>query len=56
MDRKHNGHAWCKVKTTNIKNDFGLGFCSDKCMATFDVKTIIMLNLFVSVSEMKSLG
>ncbi len=24
--RKHDGHAWCKVKTTNIKNDFNLTF------------------------------
>jgi hypothetical protein len=28
MDRKYNGHAWCKVKTSNIKNNFGLGFRS----------------------------
>jgi hypothetical protein len=25
MDRKYNGHVWCKVKTSNIKNNFGLG-------------------------------
>ncbi len=23
MDRKYDGHAWCKVITTNIKNNFG---------------------------------
>jgi hypothetical protein len=26
MDRKHDGHAWCKAKTTNMKNDLNLIF------------------------------
>ncbi len=26
MDKKHDGHVWCKVKTTNIKNDFKFTF------------------------------
>ncbi len=26
MDCKYDGHAQCKVKTSNIKNNFGLGF------------------------------
>jgi hypothetical protein len=26
MDRKYDGHAWCKLVTTNIKNSFGLSF------------------------------
>jgi hypothetical protein len=26
MDKKHDGHAWRKVKMTNIKNDFNLTF------------------------------
>jgi hypothetical protein len=26
MDRKHDGHAWYKVKMINIKNDFNLNF------------------------------
>jgi hypothetical protein len=26
MDRKHDGHVWYKVKTTNIKNNFNLNF------------------------------
>jgi len=26
MEEKHDGHAWYKVKTTNIKNDFNLNF------------------------------
>jgi hypothetical protein len=32
MDHKYNGHAWCKAKTSNIKNNFGLGFRSTKCL------------------------
>jgi len=26
IDKKHDGHAWCKVKTINIKNDFNYNF------------------------------
>ncbi len=26
MDRKHDGHVWYKVKTTNIINNFNLNF------------------------------
>jgi hypothetical protein len=26
MDRKYDGHSWCKVKMTNIKNNFNLTF------------------------------
>jgi len=25
MDTKYDGHFWCKVKTTNINNDFNIG-------------------------------
>jgi hypothetical protein len=32
MDHKYDGHAWCKVKTSNIKNNFGLGFRNTKCL------------------------
>ncbi len=32
MDRKNDGHAWCKVKTTNIKNDFNLIFWKARCL------------------------
>jgi hypothetical protein len=36
MDRKYNGHTWCKVKTTNIiilkKLNFFLGFINIKCL------------------------
>ncbi len=32
MDRKHDGHAWCKVKMTNINNDFNLNFRKACCL------------------------
>jgi hypothetical protein len=32
MDRKYDGHVWCKVITTNIKNSFGLNFRKVCCL------------------------
>jgi hypothetical protein len=32
MDKKDDGHAWCKVITTNIKNSFGLSFKKTHCL------------------------
>jgi hypothetical protein len=32
MDRKYDGHAWSKVITTNIKNNFGLSFRKVHCL------------------------
>ncbi len=32
MDRKYHGHSWCKVKMTNIKNDFNLHFHKTRCL------------------------
>jgi hypothetical protein len=32
MDRKYNGHVWCKLVTTNIKNSFGLSFRKVCCL------------------------
>jgi len=32
MDHKYNGHVWCKVKISNIKNSFGLGFKNTRCL------------------------
>jgi hypothetical protein len=32
MDKKYDGHAWCKLKTNNIKNMFELGFKTMKCL------------------------
>jgi len=35
MDKKNDGHAWCKVITTNIKNSFGLNFRKMFCLGNF---------------------
>jgi hypothetical protein len=32
MDRKYDGHAWCKVITTNIKNSFVFSFGKVCCL------------------------
>jgi hypothetical protein len=32
MDYKYDGHAWCKVKTSNIKNNSSLRFKNTKCL------------------------
>jgi hypothetical protein len=32
MGRKNNGHVWCKVITTNIKNNFGHSFKKACCV------------------------
>jgi hypothetical protein len=32
MGRKYNGHAWCKLQTSNIKSAFELGFRTMKCL------------------------
>jgi hypothetical protein len=32
MDRKYDGHAWCKLVTTNIKNSFGFTFRKARCL------------------------
>jgi hypothetical protein len=32
MDKKYNGHTWCKLWTSKIKNVFGLGFRTKKCL------------------------
>jgi hypothetical protein len=33
--KKNDGHAWCKVITTNIKNSFGLNFRKMFCLGNF---------------------
>jgi len=56
MDRKYNGHAWCKVKTSNIKNGFGLGFrnigARGTCTAIMILTSISSILLF----KMKYVG
>ncbi len=32
MDRKHDGHLWCVMKTTDIKNDYALTFRQATCV------------------------
>jgi hypothetical protein len=32
MDKKFDGHAWCKLQTSNIHNSFRLGFRMTKCL------------------------
>ncbi len=32
MDKKNDGHACCKVITTNIKNNFWLSFKKTRCL------------------------
>ena len=36
MERKHNGHPWCKIFTTNIKNDVDLIFRKSLCASKFE--------------------
>jgi hypothetical protein len=50
MDRKNDGHAWCKVITTNIENNFGLSFKKIRCLGHLhcvqdDLKTLCTLLL-----------
>jgi hypothetical protein len=33
MDKKHDGHPLCVVKTTHIKNNYGLNFRRFTCVA-----------------------
>jgi hypothetical protein len=56
MDRKYNGHAWCKVKTSNIKNDFGLGFRNIGAWGTCIVIMILTSISSVLLFEMKYVG
>jgi hypothetical protein len=44
MDCKYDGHVWCKVKTSNIKKKFGLGFKSTKCWGTY-IAIMIPMNI-----------
>jgi hypothetical protein len=32
MDRKYDGHVWCKVITTKIKKKFGFSFKKAHCL------------------------
>jgi hypothetical protein len=43
MDKKFNGHVWCKLQTGNINNSFGSGFRMTKCLGHLCFKMIIVL-------------
>ncbi len=32
MNKKYDGHVWCKLQTSNIKSLFRLGFKMTKCL------------------------
>jgi hypothetical protein len=32
MDKKYDGHAWCKLVTMNIKKSFGFSFRKARCL------------------------
>jgi hypothetical protein len=56
MDRKHDVHAWCKVKMINIKNDFDLIF--QKAIAWAICNVGMMRAIFFSLTNVdtKQLG
>ncbi len=56
MDRKYNGHAWDKMKMTNIKTNFELGFRSTQCLGHLCVKITLVRSLCAKVFAMKLLG
>jgi hypothetical protein len=35
MHKRHNGHAWTKTVTSNIKSDMSLSFCTSICLGHF---------------------
>ncbi len=49
VDKKYNGHAWCKLQTNNIKNSFRLGFRTQNALDICVVKMIFILcfNIFL---------
>jgi hypothetical protein len=50
MDKKFDGHAWCKLQTSNIKNSFGLGFIMMKCLVfCFNILLCVMKFLGVGI-------
>jgi hypothetical protein len=56
MDKKYNGHAWCKVKMTNIKNPCGLILKALNVWPIFIVKMVLVLCFFDQVLAMKLIG
>jgi hypothetical protein len=53
IDVKCNGHVWCKMKTTSIRNYISIGFKTTKCLAICTIKTILVACLCDMVLKMK---
>jgi hypothetical protein len=45
MDRKHDGHAWCKVKAINMKNKLNLTFGKRIAWAICNARMMVV-NIF----------
>jgi hypothetical protein len=59
MDKKYNGHDWCKVITTNINNSFGLNLRKARCLGHLhyvqdDCETLCILAFAMKSSSVVS--
>jgi hypothetical protein len=53
MDKKHDGHAWCKVNITNIKNDFNFTFQKACCLGHLQSKMKATIFFFLKYIFLK---
>jgi hypothetical protein len=56
MDKKYNGHAWCKLWTNNIKNSFKLSFRTQNALDICVVKMILVLCFNIFLHAMNLIG
>jgi hypothetical protein len=56
MDRKYDGHAWCKVNMINIKNDFNLIFRRAHYLGHCNARMMDAISIFLTNVEMKQFG
>jgi len=56
MDRKDDGHAWCKVKMINIKNDFNFIFQKATAWVICNVRMMRAIFFFLTNVDTKQLG
>jgi hypothetical protein len=56
MDKKYNGHVWCKLQTSKIKNVFGLGFRTTKCLRHFCCQNDFFFCFNIFLRTMKLIG
>lgn len=47
MDKKYDGHFWCKVEIINIKNDFNLTFHKVAPMKLLGLVILFMFSLMI---------